>query len=165
MWETLGKVLTSPNAWGVLVFAAAVVAAAVFAVKSGAVAVRTKSLRIGGDERERAIIRQQTEWAHVFIMSLESKVTADTDRGYFAKYILESVYDKVVEWITFNHITTNSAYIEIKQEQICALVYSNGVKEQFKTKEFKQRMCGWTRELIERLVQIREVYSRQGELK
>lgn len=160
MWEAMAKVLTSENAAIVLIFLAVVIAIVAAAVKMGLITVRMKAVKIGGGEKERTIIRQQTEWAHIFIMSLEAKIETDTSQfnGYFTKYILERIYDEVVMWITYNHITTSSAYIEIKQEQICALVYSLGVKGEFKTKEFKQRMCNWTREIIERLVQIREVY-------
>ena len=90
----------------------------------------------------------------MFIMSLRSKIITDESEynGYLMKYILERCYDKVVEWITFNHLNTKNAYIEIKQEEICSLVYGLGVKEEFKTAEFKHRMQNWTQELIEHLV-------------
>ena len=92
---------------------------------------------------------------------VRSKFKADETKynGYFTKYILERVYDKVVEWITFNHLTLKNEYIEIKQEEICSLIYGLGIGEEYKTPEFKKRICNWTREVIEHLVQIREVYS------
>lgn len=161
MWEAIGNALTSENATSI--FVTFIILAIVFfiAVKFGWVKVKTSCLSIGDDERERNIIRQQVEWAHIFITSLSGKITADNSKfnGYFTKYILECVFDEVVDWITFNHLNTSSAYIQIKQDKICALVYSMNVREEFKSPEFHRRMCAWTKEVIEKLVQIREVYK------
>lgn len=161
MWEAIGKVLTSQNTWMVLVFFAMLIALLAFLAKAGLITIHTKAVKIGDDQREREIIRQQVEWAHLYIMSLRSKVESDDSKynSYITKYILERCYDKVVEWITFNHLNTKNAYIEIKQEEICSLVYGLGVKDEFKTPEFNLRMKNWTQELIEHLVKIREVYK------
>lgn len=160
MWDAIKGVLTDTNTWQVLLFLVFLVVIVIIAGKKGLLSVKAKGIRLGTDETERNIIRQQTEWAYLYIMSLQSKIETDgTYNGYFTKYILERIYDKTVEWITFNHLHTKNAYIEIKQEEVCALVYSLGVKDEFKTPEFKKRMCNWVRELIEHLVQIREIYN------
>lgn len=160
MWDAIKGVLTDTNTWQVLLFLVFLVVIVIIAGKKGLLSVKAKGIRLGTDETERNIIRQQTEWAYLYIMSLQSKIETDGDyNGYFTKYILERIYDKTVEWITFNHLHTKNAYIEIKQEEVCALVYSLGVKDEFKTPEFKKRMCNWVRELIEHLVQIREIYN------
>lgn len=161
MWNAIKEILTDTNTWQVLLFSSFFIAVIIIAGKNGLLSVKAKGIRLGTDEIERNIIRQQVEWAHLYIMSLQSKIEVDESRynGYFTKYILERIYDKTVEWITFNHLHTKNAYIEIKQEEICALVYGLGVKDEFKTPEFKKRMCNWTRELIEHLVQIREIYN------
>ena len=161
MWEAISTVMTSKNTWMVLVFLAVLIALIAFLAKVGLITIHTKAVKIGEDQKEREIIRQQVEWAHLFIMSLRSKIITDESEynGYLMKYILERCYDKVVEWITFNHLNTKNAYIEIKQEEICSLVYGLGVKEEFKTAEFKRRMQNWTQEVIEHLVKIREVYK------
>lgn len=78
---------------------------------------------------------------------------------YLTKYILERVYDKVIEWIIFNHITTNQLYVQDKQENIENLVYTMVVDDDFKTPEFKRRMDNWVKELIEQLVQVKEIYQ------
>lgn len=166
MWETLGKVLTSDNGLAVMLFFLVVVGLAVFAVRYGLIKIRTRHVRIGSaQDDERAIIRQQIEWSHLFIQSLASKIETDTSQynGYFTKYILERCYDEVVDWITFNHLNLESDYISIKQDKICALVYSLNVRDEFKTPEFKERMRKWTKEVIERLVQIRSVYRLQAD--
>ena len=161
MWEAIGKILTDKNSWLVLCFVLVIIVIFIREVKGGFFSFRSARLRIGSDEKERNIIRQQVEWAHIYIMSLESKITADESsyNGYFTKYILERIYDEVVDWVTFNHLNLDSAYIEIKQEKVCALVYSMRVRPEFQTKEFKQRMNNWTREIIEGLVRIREIYK------
>jgi len=165
MWEAISNVLTSPNAREILHTLVIVLVAAIVLVKTGAVTVRTKHVRIGRAEAEREVIRRQVEAAHDFIMSIEGKIKADTTQynGYFTKYILERVYDKTIEWIMFNHITNSTLYVQDKQDTICNLIYTFDVAEDFKTPEFKKRMCNWVAELIDRLIKTREIYSKQGE--
>ncbi len=165
MWEAISNVLTSPHASEILHTLVIVLVAAIVLVKTGAVTVRTKHVRIGRAEAEREVIRRQVEAAHDFIMSIEGKIKADTTQynGYFTKYILERVYDKTIEWIMFNHITNSTLYVQDKQDTICNLIYTFDVGEDFKTPEFKKRMCNWVAELIDRLIKTREIYSKQGE--
>lgn len=165
MWEAISNVLTSPNAREILHTLVIVLVAAIVLVKTGAVTVRTKHVRIGRAEAEREVIRRQVEAAHDFIMSIEGKIKADTTQynGYFTKYILERVYDKAIEWIMFNHITNSTLYVQDKQDTICNLIYTFDVAEDFKTPEFKKRMCNWVAELIDRLIKTREIYSKQGD--
>lgn len=162
MWEAIGQVLTSGNAWQTLIFMAVVVIFAILLVKSGTVAVRTKHIRIGTAEKEREIIRRQVEAAHDFIMGLCGKIPPTAKYGgYFTKYILERVYDKVIEWVMFNHISDAPMYVQDKQAAICNLVYKFNLSEEYKTPEFESRMCNWTAELITRLVRIRELYTKE----
>lgn len=162
MWEAISQVLTSANALEVLIFLAVIVIFAIVLVKRGTVAINTKHLRIGQAEKEREIIRRQVEAAHDFIMSIEGKINSDTSHynGYFTKYILERVYDKVIEWVMFNHITDTPMYVQDKQDTVCNLVYTFDIGDDFKTPEFKKRMCNWTQELIAKLVQTRELYNK-----
>lgn len=162
MWETISTVLTSANAWQVLIFLAIAVFIFVILVKGGVIAIKTKHFRIGQAEIERETIRRQVEAAHDFIMSIEGKINADTSHynGYFTKFILERVYDKAIEWIMFNHISNTPMYVQDKQDTVCNLVYTFDIGDEFKTPEFKKRMCNWTQELIVKLVQTRELYNK-----
>ena len=162
MWEAISGVLQSPNAWQVLIFLAIVVFIIVVFVKGGVIAIKTKHFRIGQAETERETIRRQVEAAHDFILSIEGKINANTSHynGYFTKFILERVYDKVIEWIMFNHITNTPMYVQDKQDTVCNLVYTFDLDDEFKTPEFKKRMCNWTQELIAKLVQMREIYNK-----
>ena len=162
MWETISTVLTSANAWQVLIFLAIAVFIFVILVKGGVIAIKTKHFRIGQAEIERETIRRQVEAAHDFIMSIEGKINADTSHynGYFTKFILERVYDKAIEWIMFNHISNTPMYVQDKQDTVCNLVYTFDIGDEYKTPEFKKRMCNWTQELIAKLVQTRELYNK-----
>lgn len=162
MWETISTVLTSANAWQVLIFLAIAVFIFVILVKGGVIAIKTKHFRIGQAEIERETIRRQVEAAHDFIMSIEGKINADTSHynGYFTKFILERVYDKAIEWIMFNHISNTPMYVQDKQDTVCNLVYTFDIGDEFKTPEFKKRMRNWTQELIAKLVQTRELYNK-----
>ena len=162
MWETISTVLTSANAWQVLIFLGIAVFIFVLLVKGGVIAIKTKHFRIGQAEIERETIRRQVEAAHDFIMSIEGKINADTSHynGYFTKFILERVYDKAIEWIMFNHISNTPMYVQDKQDTVCNLVYTFDIGDEFKTPEFKKRMCNWTQELIVKLVQTRELYNK-----
>lgn len=162
MWESISAVLTSANALEVLIFLAVIVIFAIVLVKSGMVAINTKHLRIGQAEKEREIIRRQVEAAHDFIMSIEGKINSDTSHynGYFTKFILERIYDKAIEWVMFNHISNTPMYVQDKQDTVCNLVYTFDIGDEFKTPEFKKRMCNWTQELIAKLVQTRELYNK-----
>ena len=163
MWKAISEILTSGNALHVLIFLSIIIAIFVVLVKNGVIAIRTKHLRIGQAEREREIIRRQVETAHDFIMSIEGKICSDTNQcnRYFTKYVLERVYDKVIEWVMFNNISNSPMYVQDKQETICNLIYTFPIGDAFKTPEFKKRMQNWTSELITRLVQTREIYSKE----
>lgn len=160
MWEAIKDILISGNAWLILAFVIALVSIVSVLSRMGLIKVSTKYLQIGNELTQRELIRRQVETAYTFIMSLYGKISDNEDacNGYFTRYVLERVYDKVIEWIMFNHITTNQLYVTDKQESICNLVYSMNVCDEFKTPEFKERMCNWTRELIGQLVRVKEVY-------
>ena len=168
MWESIAKVLTSDNATDAFHFLTmavfvtlAVLLILVFLSKKGLVKLNTKHIKIGTDETERNIIRQQVEYAHTFLISLEPKIKdlgAEDYDDYLTKYCLERAYDEVVNWITFNHITRGEHYIEIRQQKLTALMYSLGIKPQYRTQEFKDRMYAWIKELIFALVDIRESF-------
>lgn len=165
MWESISSTLTSKNGPSLLITIAVliliIVILAIKLGKSGLLNIHTKHINIGSKVSERELIRRQIEVAHEFIMSIEGKLVCDNSRynGYFTKYILERVYDKVIEWIMFNHITMNQLYIQDKQDTILNLVYTQPINEEFKTPEFKVRVENWVKELVERLVNVKVLYG------
>ena len=162
--EGLKEVLTSPNAWMFLLFLIFAVFILMKMSKAGLISFKGKGLRIGSDEKELTIIRNQTQWAYLYVMSRKGKLI-DEDSTEITQLrcekILEKVYDKIIEWITFNHINSSNTYVEIKQSEVKCLVYSLIMSEEFKTPEFEQRMNGWVKEVILNLINIRKEYSQQ----
>ena len=170
MWENLTKILTSGNAWFILitVFVMVVIILIVGAIciRSGLISINKGGVRIGSDEKELTIVRNQTQWAYLFVMSLKGKLVEQEDPNeeykpnWFLEAVLERVFDKVVEWITYNHVNEKKSYIEIKQSEIKCLVYSLPIQSEFKTPEFECRMNSWVEEVILNLVAIRKEYSK-----
>ena len=162
MWETIGNVLTSSNAIPLIIFILILFIVAVILCKKGILSIKAGGVRIGADEKELTIVRNQSQWAYLYIMSLKGKLTPEKPsetQKLITENILEKVYDKVVEWITFNHINPANSYIEIKQSEIKCLVYGQDkLEEDYKTPEFATRMDGWVKELIMNLIQIRKEY-------
>lgn len=165
MWNSLKDILTSANGVPLVVIIVLlivlVIRMAVKLGKAGLLSVHTKHVHIGKSVSERELIRRQIECAHDFIMSIEGKIVTDNTHynRYFTKYILERVYDKVIEWVMFNHITVNQLYIQDKQDTILNLIYALPINNDFKTPEFKNRVENWVKELIERLVNIKVLYG------
>ena len=165
MWDAIAKVLTNANALLVLIFLSIFFLVFVLIAKTGLVQIHTSSFRMGADTRERDIIRQQTEWAHIYCAGLKN-VIDDMCRNiegydpYITLYILERMYSEVVEWITYNHINLDSDYISIKQDKVKALLSATTVMpEVFTSRKFLTKVDEWTNEIIHKLVIIREVYK------
>ena len=165
MWDSLKDILTSANGIPLVVILVVlvvlVIRMAIKLGKAGLLNINTKYVHLGRNISERELIRRQIECAHDFIMSIEGKLVSDEMKydEYFTKYILERVYDKVIEWIMFNHITVNQLYIQDKQDTILNLIYALPINSDFKTPEFKARVENWVKELIERLVNVKTLYG------
>lgn len=168
--EQLAKILTSPEFLNSIPNVLLLLFVVGVAAKLGLLRIKTDHIQIGNtvaaSDIERTIIREQCDFTHTFLMGLVNKIEAATDdgkllyNGWFTKCILEVVYDEFVKWITFNHITDDEAYVHTKQEKIKALVYSMGVRKEFKTHEFAERMDKWVLEVITELVRIRKLYKK-----
>ena len=160
MWDAIRDVLTSTNATMILLFLMSVILIGVALFKTGLLNVHTKNVQIGASDKERSIIRNQIEWVKLHCEGLEGTIEKpenyNTWRG---RYVAERVYDKYVDWITFNHISTSPTYIEVKQDQIVSLVNSLTDNPCFKTEEFERMLRQDTKDTIIKLVQIREVYE------
>ena len=170
MWTSIENILISKNALQTIVGVLVIVAIISLMIKTGMIRIKTKHVEVGvrrsASDTERAIIREQCDFTHIYLMGLISKIKKITPDllydGYFTKYILEVAYDEFVKWITFNHIEDSEEYISTKQQKMCSLIYSMGVRDEFKTAEFQQRMSNWVEEIIKELVRIRRVYTAQS---
>jgi len=160
MWETISTILTGPNAFVVLIFLAFVSVILFILVKSGAIRISTPNMSINTGDVERNIIRQQLDYVSLHLNGLEAKMDKPDDYNeYLGKLIIEKVFDEYVNWITFNHINKSPAYVEIKQERVVSLIRQYTIKEEFRSEEFEDLIRKDTKEVIEALIRIREVYK------
>lgn len=162
MWQTIGDVLKSPNAGMVMATVLFLAMLVSLLSRKGILSINTHGLSLGADVQERDIIRQQVEWTHCFVSSLYGTIQPMTDnrfQGYYTRFILETCYSEIVDWITFNHIKIDSEYISIKQTRIKSLIYSHDIDNVFKTPEFEKQIDAWVEEIIKKLATIRELYK------
>lgn len=160
--EYFKEIVTSPNAWLFLLFLVIVLVLLIKMSKSGLFKVKTKSIQIGNTETERTILTKQNSLAYSYIMALEPIIDEDDElKHYITMCMLQRVYAEVIKWILENHISTSKEYVSLKQEEITYLVSSLAVNPKIREKEFTDRMKGWTKELIERLIQVRELQEKK----
>lgn len=160
MWETISTILTGPNAFVVLIFLAFVSVILFILVKSGTIRISTPNMSINTGDVERNIIRQQLDYVSLHLNGLEAKLEKPEDYNeYLGKLIIEKVFDEYVNWITFNHINKSPAYVEIKQERVVSLIRQYTIRDEFRSEEFEDLIRKDTKEVIEALIRIREVYK------
>ena len=160
MWETIGSILTSPNAFVVLIFLAFVAVIVFILVKSGVLKISTSAVQLGASDIERNIIRQQLDYVLLHLNGLEATLAKPEGYNeYLGQLIVEKMFDEYVNWITFNHINKSSAYVELKQDRIISILRQYTVKEEFQTEEFENMIREDTKKTIEALIRIREVYK------
>ena len=172
--EWLVSLFTNQTFLGSLPGVTLFLVALVFLAKIAKVKIHTQHLSIGtmpAESKEayyeRKIVQEQCDFTHTYLMGLIGKITDVCPDlhlaydGWMTRCILEYVYDEVVTWIHYNHITADEAYISVKQNKVCSLVYTQPVRPEFKTPEFQERMKRWVAEVITELVRIRKVYTEQ----
>ncbi len=132
--------------------------------KNGIIRFNSDKLSIGYQDKERKIIRQQIEFTQNACMSfiIHQNIPDDCDK-YRLFFVNEKVYDEMINWISFNHITTDDTYIEIKQNIIQSIIATYTQNEFFKTPEFKDYINKEVSRIIHKLVDIRKYYSKKGE--
>lgn len=161
MWDAFARILTNDNALLVLIFFTILVFVLIALAMCGVVRIDTVAFKMGADHKERDIIRQQIDWSHSFITGLKTQIYADESQynGFLTLYVLEVMFDEIVNWITFNHINLESDYISVKQERIRSLLRNMPIGDEFRTKEFERKVDKWVEEIIRKLVLIRKVYK------
>ena len=169
--ETLATILTSKDFLSSIPSVILLVVAIVILGKVMHVKVHTSHFTIGGESAEayyeRKIVQEQCDYVHSYLLSLIGKITEvcpDHElkhNGWMTKCILEYAYDEFVTWIHYNHITDTEAYVSVKQNKIISLVYSQPVRHEFETPEFRERIKRWVAEIITELVRIRKVYTEE----
>ena len=159
MWQAIEKILLSDNSATVLFFLVIIILLLAHFSNKGVFKWHTEKLTIGASENERAIIRQQVEWAELEIESLAfTEIFSHVDE-WRTKYILEKLFDEILQWIIFNHIKDSPEYISIKQEKIWNMTQTLVVREEFRSEEFKDFIYKEVEKIIKRLVFLRRQYG------
>lgn len=165
MWEAIGNVFTSPQGWQVLLTIVVVVLMLIIMTKSGMLKIHTKFMSLGesydaGKKMNQIVVRRQIEYAEAFCTNLLADIynmfPEQNYGGWKTRCILEQVYDEIIRWISFNHITNDDIYINNKVTIIRSLVMKNDPVDIFKTKEFENKIHEWVVIMVKQLVMIRE---------
>ena len=159
MWQAIEKILLSDNSATVLFFLVIIILLLAHFSKKGVFKWHTERLTIGASENERSIIRQQVEWAELEIESLASMEIFSHVDEWRTKYILEKMFDEILQWIIFNHIKDSPEYISIKQEKIWNMTQTLVVREEFRSDEFKDFIYKEVDKIIKRLIFLRRQYG------
>lgn len=160
MWQSIRDVLTSPNATIILCFILFVLLIGIIMSKSGLMTIYTSAVQIGTADKERNILRQQIDYIRLHCQSLEnSMVKPEGYDGWRGKFIISRAAEEYIDWVTFNHISSASGYIDVKTEKMVDLINSLTVKEEFKTEEFQEFIRKDVRDTIQKLIQIRNIYK------
>lgn len=159
MWQAIEKILLSDNSATVLFFLVIIILLLAHLSNKGVFKWHTEKLTIGASENERAIIRQQVEWTELEIESLATAEIFSHVDEWRTKYILEKLFDEVLQWIIFNHIKDSPEYISIKQEKIWNMTQTLVIREEFRSDEFKDFIYKEVDKIIKRLIFLRRQYG------
>lgn len=161
MWEAISQILTSANAIIVLIFIIVILVMLIVLGKAGLLSLNSKFIKFGmAQEKERRVIREQVEWAHLHCQSMEQNIPKLKDSNpWRSKYIIERIYDEVVSWITFNHLSADTEYIEIKQDKIVNLIHGLMSNQVYRDEKFVKYLRDNVKVMIEKLRAIRDLYT------
>ena len=70
MWETIKEAINGENGIGLILLTMLILLLAIYLVKGKYLKINTGTVKIGADEKERAILRQQNEWVYTYIHGL-----------------------------------------------------------------------------------------------
>lgn len=162
MWTAIQGILTDGNFLKSVVGIGMLVALLAFLAKKGIISFKGKGLKIGSAENERLILRQQIEFCKTQTETMENYIIGSYKGAdeWRIKYICELIYDIWIEAISYNHITKDSFYIQNKFEKVWAVILKETFTERFSSEEFKKIVFEECKKVVERLVDIKEYYSK-----
>lgn len=161
----IASILNGENALQTIITVVIIVIIVAILAKCGIITFKSDKLSIGTSymDKERTIIRQQIEFAENVCMSFiwnQNRTVDEKEDPFKIKYTNEKIFDCVVAWISFNHITTDDTYIEIKQNIIWSLITSITSDDYYKSDEFHEICDAQVSTIIKKLCDIRKYYSK-----
>ena len=154
--------LMSNNGWIIALLIAVIAFLIIKSAKAGLFSFKSDKIKIGKDARliEQAVIRHQIEFAKTAIEGFERDIPKfDGYDSFRGRYILEKLFDEVINWIIFNHIERTKAYISIKQDIIISIIKKHTVNDMYAQQDFVKQVKKYVEYMINKLVDIREEYQ------
>ena len=161
MWEAILGIFTSGNFLQVVLGIAALITLFAVLAKRGLISFKGKGLKVGNNDTERTIIRNQIMFCKTEISDFYNKIPNFEGRDdWRLKYIMEKCLDVFVDAISLNHITTEPVYMELKCRAVWDEVLQNADNANILTEDFKKVVYDETKLIIEKLIEIREFYNK-----
>lgn len=163
--EWLASVLNNPNSWKSFIFFFITLITLIILVKKGIISFKGKGLTVGNnDERdiERTIIRSQIQYVKSAVSDFYDDIPNFENRDEWRlRYICEKIISVFTDIISFNHISKEKIYTEMKQASIWAVIINNTASEIMTSDEFKDTVYAKTEEILDKLISIREYYRNE----
>ena len=163
--EWLASILNNPNSWKSFIFFFITLIILIILVKKGIISFKGKGLTVGNnDERdiERTIIRSQIQYVKSAVSDFYDDIPDFPNRDEWRlKYICERIISVFTNIISFNHISREKIYTEMKQSEIWAVIINNTTAEIMTSDEFKNVVYTKTAEILDKLISIREYYKNE----
>ena len=161
--EWLASVLNNPNSWKSFIFFFITLITLIILVQKGIISFKGKGLTVGNnDERdiERTIIRSQIQYVKSAVSDFYDDIPDFPNRDELRlKYICERIISVFTDIISFNHISKEKIYTEMKQASIWAVIINNTAADIMTSDEFKNVVYAKTEEILDKLISIREYYK------
>ena len=164
--EWLATVLTSSNAIPIIIIAILLIVIIAILAKKGIVSFKGKGLTVGNvnDERdiERTIIRSQIQYVKSAVSDFYDDIPDFPNRDEWRlRFICEKIVSVFTDIISFNHISKEKIYTEMKQATIWAVIINNTTADIMTSDEFKDVVYAKTAEILDKLITIREYYKKE----
>ena len=165
--EWLASVLNNPNSWKSFIFFFITLIILIILVKKGIISFKGKGLTVGNgnDERdiERTIIRSQIQYVKSAVSDFYDDIPDFPNRDEWRlKYICERIVSVFTDIISFNHISKEKIYTEMKQASIWAVIINNTAADIMTSDEFKDVVYAKTEEILDKLISIRDYYKKEN---
>lgn len=161
MWEAILGIFTSGNFLQIVLGIVALIVLFAVLAKKGLISFKGKGLKVGNNDTERTIIRNQIMFVNTEISDFYNKIPNFEGRDEWRlKYIMEKCLDVFVDAISLNHITIEPVYMELKCRAVWDEVLQNADNANILSDDFKKVVYDETKLIIEKLIEIREFYNK-----
>ena len=162
--EWLASVINGKNAIPIIIIAVLLIVIIAILAKKGIFSFNAFGLKIdnGNEERdiERTIIRSQIQYVKSAISDFYDDIPNFDGRDEWRlRYICEKIISVFTDVISFNHISKEKIYTEMKQASIWAVIINNTTADIMTSDDFKNVVYKKTAEILDKLISIREYYK------